>query len=190
MITHHIFELGSPKLHQMCILGPCRTLLKMVLIDLELQGHLGSKTSKSTKNGLVRAITRRVFELGSPNLYKVCILCPFRTLLRMVLIDLDLHGHLGSKMSKSPQNGFVHAITRRVFEQGSPNLHKMCILCPFRTQLKMVLIDLDLQGHLGSKRSKSAKNGLIRTITPYVFELGSPNLCLGSLQNTIENGVD
>ena len=40
------------------ILGPFRTLLKMVMIDLDLQGHLGSKRSKSAKNGLVRAITR------------------------------------------------------------------------------------------------------------------------------------
>ena len=51
-ITHHVFELRSPNLHQMCILGPFRTLLKMVLIDLNLQGHLGSKGQNRPKTSL------------------------------------------------------------------------------------------------------------------------------------------
>ena len=37
-VTHHVFELVSPNLHQMCILGLSRMLLKMVLIDLGLLG--------------------------------------------------------------------------------------------------------------------------------------------------------
>ena len=108
----------------------------------------------------VRAITCLVFELGSPNLQRMCILGPFRTLLKTVLIDLDLQGHLGLKRSKSAKNGFVRAITRHVFELGSPNLHQMCILGPFRTLLKMVLIDLYLQGHLGLNNLNLPKMGL------------------------------
>ena len=126
MITHHGFELGSPNLHQMYIMGPSRTLFKMVLIGLDLQGHLGLKWPNSAKNGLVRTITRHDFKLGSPNLHQMCILGPFRTLLKMVSIDLDLQGHLGSKRSKSAKNGLVSAITHHAFELGSPNFHQMC----------------------------------------------------------------
>ena len=81
-ITRRVFELRSPNLHQICILGPFRSLPKMVLIDLELQSHLGSKRSKSAKNELVRTRTRRVSELGSLNLYQMCIFGPLRILLK------------------------------------------------------------------------------------------------------------
>ena len=126
--------------------------IKMVLNDLDLQGHLMSKRSKSAKKkGLVVAINRHVFELGSTNIHQMCVLGSSRTLWKMVLIDLDLQGHLGSKLSKSAKNGLVRVITRHVFELGSPNLHQMCTLGPFRNLLKIVLIDLELQGHLGVK---------------------------------------
>ena len=91
-------------MHQLCITGPSRALLKMVLIDLDLQGHLGSKLSKSTKNGLVHTITHHVFDLGSPNLHQMCILDLSRTLLKMVSIDLDLQGHLGIKTCQISEN--------------------------------------------------------------------------------------
>ena len=111
------------------------------------------------------------------------------------LIDLVLHGNLGSKRSKSAHNGLVRTITRHVFELGSPNLHQLCILGPSRTLLKMVSIDLDLQGHLGLKLSKSAKNGLVRTYdnSSYIWARTTkfaPNVYLGTLQKPIENGVD
>ena len=42
-ITHHTFELRSPNLLQMCIWGSTfRTLKKMVLVYLDLQGHMGT----------------------------------------------------------------------------------------------------------------------------------------------------
>ena len=141
----------------MCILGPSRSLLKMVSIDLDLQGHLGLKRPKLAKNGLVTAITRHTFKLGSPNLHQMCILGSSRSLLKMVLIDLDLQGRLGLKWPKSAKNGLVTAITRHTFKLGSPNLHQMCILGSSRSLLKMVLIDLDLQGHLGQKRKRNIK---------------------------------
>ena len=40
-ITRHRFELESPNLHQTCILGYSQLLLKMEVIDLDLQGHFG-----------------------------------------------------------------------------------------------------------------------------------------------------
>ena len=131
-------------MNQMCILGPSRSLLKMVSIDLDLQGHLGLKRPKSAQNGLVTVITRHAFDLGSPNLHQMCILGPSRRLLKMVLIDLDLQAYLGLKLSKSAKNGLVTAITRHAFKLGLPNLQQICILGPPRSLLKMVLIDLDL----------------------------------------------
>ena len=38
------FQLEPPDLHQTCILELSRTLLKMLLIDLDLQVHLGIRT--------------------------------------------------------------------------------------------------------------------------------------------------
>ena len=40
------------------------------------------------------------------------------------------------------------------FELEFPRSHKMCILAPFRTLLKIELIDLDLQGHFRKIRVK------------------------------------
>ena len=40
-ITRHRFELKSPNLLQTCVLGYSRLVLKMEVIDLDLQGHFG-----------------------------------------------------------------------------------------------------------------------------------------------------
>ena len=40
-IVHHKFELASPNLHQTCIMGYFQLVLKMAVIDLDLQGHSG-----------------------------------------------------------------------------------------------------------------------------------------------------
>ena len=69
--------------------------LYMVEFDLDLQGHLGSKQSKSAKNGLVRTITFEGLKLGSPNLGIRCIMGRSQMGLYMVEFDLDLQGHLG-----------------------------------------------------------------------------------------------
>ena len=41
MITHHRFGLESRNLHQTCILGYSQLVLKIEVIDLDLQGHFG-----------------------------------------------------------------------------------------------------------------------------------------------------
>ena len=124
----------------------------MVLIDLDLQGHLGLKQPKSLKNGLVIAITPHAFKLGSQSWHQMCILGPSRSILKRVLIYLDLQGHLCLKQPKSVKNGLVTAITRHAFKLGLPNLHQIGILQPSRSLMKMGLIDRDLQGHLRIKR--------------------------------------
>ena len=85
----------------------------------------------------------------------------------------------------------VRTITRQGFELESPNSHRMCILGPFRTLLKMGSIDLDLQGHFGLKLTNFCKFELGRTITHPGFELESPywlRMCI--LGPSIEKGVN
>ena len=49
-ITFNGFELESPNLHQICILGLSQLVLKMGGIDLDLQGHLAILTHKTAFN--------------------------------------------------------------------------------------------------------------------------------------------
>ena len=91
-----------------------RSQMYMVGFDLDLQGHLGSKLSKSAKNWLVRTITSEGLKLGSPNLAIRCIMGGSRMGLCMVGFDLDLQGNLGSKLSKSAENRLVRTITGRI----------------------------------------------------------------------------
>ena len=48
-ITSNGFELESPTLYQVCILGFSQLVLKMGVIDLDLRGHLAISTQYSTK---------------------------------------------------------------------------------------------------------------------------------------------
>ena len=131
-------------------------------IDLDLQGHFGLKLTDFRKFELVCAITRQGFDLESPFLHRMCILGPFRTLLKMGSIDLDLQGHFGLKLTDFRKFELVCAITRQGFDLESPFLHRMCILGPFRTLLKMGSIDLDLQGHFRQMFNLPyLRNGLI-----------------------------
>ena len=68
-ITCHRFELKSPNLHQTCILGYSRLLLRIGLIDLDLQGNFGHFDSEFLEIQLVCMITRHRFGLQSPNLH-------------------------------------------------------------------------------------------------------------------------
>ena len=93
-ITRDRFELESPNLHQTYIVGYSRLVLKMEVIDLDLQGHFGHFDSEFKEIRLVRMITRHRFELESPNLHETCILRYSQLVLKMEVIDLDLQGHL------------------------------------------------------------------------------------------------
>ena len=134
------------------------------------------KGSKSAKNGLVHTITFKGLMLGSPNLVIRCIMGKSWMRLYMVGFDLNLQGHLGSKRSKSAKNGLVRAITFKGLKLGSPNLAIGCIMGRSWMGLYMVGFDLDIQGHLGSKLSTSAENGLVHTMTFEGLKLGSPNM--------------
>ena len=93
-ITRDRFELESPNLHQTYIVGYSRLVLKMEVIDLDLQGHFGHFDSEFKEIRLVRMITHHRFELESPNLHETCILRYSQLVLKMEVIDLDLQGHL------------------------------------------------------------------------------------------------
>ena len=109
MITRQKYQLESPNVHQTCILGYSRLVLKMEVIDLELQGHFGHFDSELYEIWLVRAITRHRLGLESPNLHQTCILGYSRLLLKMEIIDLDLQGHLAISTHKTAFNvALVH----------------------------------------------------------------------------------
>ena len=59
--------------------------------------------------------------------------------------------------TKSGQNWLDPTITRHGLELVSPNWHEMCILECYSIFLKKVFIDLDLQGHLGTKTVQISK---------------------------------
>ena len=129
--------------------------------------------SKSAKKALVRAITLEKSKLVSLNMVNRCILGRSQMGLYMVEFDLDLQGHLGSKLSKSAKNRLVRIITLVALKLGSLNLAIRSILGISQMGLYMVGFDFDLQGHSGSKL---AKNGLVSTITFKELKLWSPNL--------------
>ena len=67
----------------------------------------------------------------------------------------------------------VCAITRQGFDLEAPFSHRMCILGPFSTLLKMGSIDLDLQGNFGLKLTNLCKSELVCTIIRQGFNLES-----------------
>ena len=71
----------------MCNLGPSSAISKMGLIDMDLQDHFVLERVNFCKFELVRAPTHQVFEIESPFLHKMCILCIFCALLKMGLIE-------------------------------------------------------------------------------------------------------
>ena len=93
-ITCHRFGLESQNLPQTCIMGYTRLVLKMEVIDLDLQGHIDHFVLEFWEIWLVHAITGNGFELESPNWHQICILGFSQLLLKMGVIDLDLQGHL------------------------------------------------------------------------------------------------
>jgi len=84
-ITCQGYELGSPNLNQICILGRSELVLKtlshgreikMGLIDFDFQGPLELFNSEFSEMGLIHSIsiTCQGFDLGAPNLHQMCVL--------------------------------------------------------------------------------------------------------------------
>ena len=65
-INHQRFEIELPFYHILCILGPPKTLSKLSLIELDLQGHFGLKRVNFRKFWIVCVIIRQGFELKKP----------------------------------------------------------------------------------------------------------------------------
>ena len=82
----------SPNLHQTCILGYSRLVLKIEVIDLDLQDHFGHFDLEFLKIWFICMITCNGFQLESPNFYQICILGFSQLLLKMEVFDLP--GHL------------------------------------------------------------------------------------------------
>ena len=72
-ISRHRFELGSPNLHQTCIVRYSWILSKIGVIDPELPGHFGHFDPEFYEIRLARAITFNEFELELPNLQLVIL---------------------------------------------------------------------------------------------------------------------
>ena len=89
-ITRHRFELESPNSYQTCILGYSQLILKMEVIDLDLQGDFGHFDLECLEIWLVRMITCNGFELELPNLHQICILGYSQLVLKVEVMDLDL----------------------------------------------------------------------------------------------------
>ena len=93
-------------------MGYSRLVLKIGVIDLDLQCHFGHFDSEFLEIRLVRTITRHRFNrfrLESPNLHPTYILGYSRLLLNMEVIDLDLQGHFGISTHKTAFNvALVH----------------------------------------------------------------------------------
>ena len=144
-ITRHRFGIESPNLHQTCILGYSRLVLKMEVIEFGLQVHFGHFDLVFYEIWLVSAITCHRFGLESPNLHQTCILVYSRLVLKVEVIKFNLQGHFDLVFYEI---WLVSAITCHRFDVESPDLHQICILEFSQLVLKMGVIDLDLQGHL------------------------------------------
>ena len=57
MITHRRFGQESPHLHQTCILGYSWLVLKMGVIDVDIEGHLTQNCARMTDLGQPRGVT-------------------------------------------------------------------------------------------------------------------------------------
>lgn len=88
-ITRQGYELETPYLNIMCIVGPSRTLLKMSLIDLDFQCHFEILLMDFHKMELVRTITGQEVEVETALLHRMCILIPSRTLLKRGQLTLS-----------------------------------------------------------------------------------------------------
>ena len=149
MITRHIFELESSNLWQICILGYSQLVLKIGVIDLDLQGHFGHFNLELQEIRFVLKITRHRFGMESANLHQICIFGYSCLVLKMRVIDLELQGHFGYFDLEFYEIWFVQSINLHRFELDSPNLHQTCILGYSGLVLKIRVIDLDFQGRIG-----------------------------------------
>ena len=68
-VTRHRFGLESPNLHQTCILGYSRLVLKIGVVDFDLQGHFSHFDLEFLEILLVYTIICNEFEMESSNMH-------------------------------------------------------------------------------------------------------------------------
>ena len=115
-VTRHKFELESSNLHQTCIMGYPRLVLKTAVIDPDLLGQFhGNCDSEFYAIWLVRAITHHRFVLALPNCTQRAswdtiswywkwrsLTWTFNVILAIMgAIDRDLQGHLAISTDKT-----------------------------------------------------------------------------------------
>ena len=93
MITHHRCEPQLPNLHHTCIMDYSQLVLKVEVINFDLQGHFGNFDSEFWEIWLVCTITHHWFGLQSPNLHQTYILGYSQLVLKIEVMDFDLQGH-------------------------------------------------------------------------------------------------
>ena len=89
-ITYHIFKLESLHLYQGCFLWYSQLVLKIRVIDRDLQGHFSNFVLELLEIRLVRGINLHRFGMESPNLHQTCILGYPCLVWKIGVIDLDL----------------------------------------------------------------------------------------------------
>ena len=89
-ITHQLLKLGSPNFDQRCKRPWLRSLSFCGTIDCGLQGQIELQSQNLPRIELVHAITHHQLKLQFPNLEHKCILALFRSLLIVVVIEIDL----------------------------------------------------------------------------------------------------
>ena len=105
---------------------------------------LGLSVRPCVNHLLVRAITRDLFKLGSPNLNHRCKRPWLRSLLFWGVIDLYLQGQINLQSQNLPHFELVRPITHHLFKLGPPNLDQMFKIPWLRSLLFWGLIGLDM----------------------------------------------
>ena len=90
VVTHHLFNLGSPNLVQRGKRFWLRSLLYCWAIELDLHGQIEHKIKKFTPFWVVHAILPNQLKLGFPNLNQKCILALLWSLL-IIFYQTYLH---------------------------------------------------------------------------------------------------
>ena len=157
-MTHHRFRLESPNLHQTCILGYSRLVLKMEVIDIDLQDHFCHFDWEFQEIWLVRAMTHHRFWA------------------RIIKFTPNMQSGIRSAVTEGgghwpwPSRSFwpfwlkilgrlaCPSITCSGCDRESPNLYQTCNLIYSQLLLKMGLMDLDLQGYLAISSQETAFN--------------------------------
>ena len=154
-------------------MGYSQLVLKMEVIDHDLQGNFGRFDSEFYEIRFVCAITCYRFGLEAPKSHQTCNLGYSRLILKTGVIDIDFQGHSGHFVSEFYEIRLFRANTCDGFQMESPNLHQIYILGFSQLVLKMCVVYLDLQDHLVISTQNFKKR---RSTSLLYTDLGRPRV--------------